>query len=76
MTQIHISNSDHTVTVHHDSGDLSYVIEKAQKLWDETKPDRPTVGPGSVFGFHHERRPTDSSFNYELGKGGPDAPPS
>lgn len=52
MTQVHISRHDHTVTVNHDGADLTYVIEKAQKLWDETKPeDR----PGPAFGFQAER---------------------
>lgn len=52
MTQVHISRHDHTVTVNHDGGDLAYVIEKAQKLWDETKPDE-RAGP--AFGFQAER---------------------
>lgn len=53
MTQVHISRHDHTVTVNHDGGDLAYVIEKAQKLWDDTKPTTSTAGP--AFGFQAER---------------------
>lgn len=49
MSQVHISSQTHTVTVNHDGGDLSYIVEKAQKLWDDTKP--PEAGAGPAFGF-------------------------
>lgn len=49
MTQVHISSTNHTVTVNHDGGDLSYIIDKAQKLWDETKSAEPPAGPGIGF---------------------------
>jgi len=38
MTQVVISGDGHQVTVDHQGADLVYVIEKAQKLWDETRP--------------------------------------
>lgn len=52
MSRVHISRHDHTITVDHDGGDLASVIEKAQKLWDETKP---TDRAGPAFGFQAER---------------------
>lgn len=59
MSQVHISRHDHTVTVNHDGADLSYVIDKAQKLWDDTKPaDR----SGPAFGFQAERRYTGNGY--------------
>lgn len=54
MSQVHISNQAHTVTVNHDGADLAYVIEKAQKLYEDTRPSEPT--PGSAVGFGSERR--------------------
>lgn len=45
MTKVHINGGLHQVEVEHDSNDLSYVIEKAQKLWEETKPDIKVTGP-------------------------------
>lgn len=53
MSRVHISRQDHTVTVDHDGADLAYVVEKAQKLFDETKP-APAV-PGPAFGFQADR---------------------
>jgi hypothetical protein len=53
MSQVHISSQTHTVTVNHDGGDLSYIVEKAQKLWDDTKP--PDAGAGPAYGFSMER---------------------
>lgn len=55
MTQVHISGPNHTVTVNHDGGDLTYVIEKTQKLYDETKPVDRSLGPGYA-GFQQERK--------------------
>lgn len=66
MTQVHISRHDHTVTVQHDGADLSYVVEKAQKLFDETKPADRT---GPAFGFQAERRSSYQGFAWEMGKG-------
>lgn len=34
-------------------GDLSYVIEKAQKLWQDTRPGDKPAGP--AYGFSAER---------------------
>jgi hypothetical protein len=67
MTQVHISRQDHTVTVNHDGGDLAYVIDKAQKLWDETKP-APSA-PGPAFGFQAERSYGRGGFAWDMGKG-------
>ena len=55
MTQVHISGQDHTVTVNHDGADLAYVLEKAQKLWEDTRPASPPA-PGPAYGFATERR--------------------
>lgn len=53
MSQVHISGPTHTVTVSHDGGDLSYIVEKAQKLWDDTRPAANGTGP--AYGFSIER---------------------
>lgn len=45
MSQVHISNHAHTVTVTHDGADLAYVIEKAQKLYEDTRPPERPAGP-------------------------------
>lgn len=55
MTQVSIAGSNHTVTVDHEGADLVYVVEKAQKLWDETKPAE--HGPGPAIGFSSEIHP-------------------
>lgn len=66
MSRAHISRHDHTVTVDHDGADLSYLIEKAQKLWNETKPpDR----PGPAFGFQVERANSHNGFAWNMGRG-------
>jgi hypothetical protein len=68
VTQVHISLNDHTVTVQHDGADLSYVVEKAQKLFNETKPTgRTSAGP--AFGFQAERSSGHRGFAWEMGKG-------
>jgi hypothetical protein len=60
MTRVNINGSNHQVEVHHDGGDLGYVIEKAQKLWDETKPA--PAPPGPAFGYSSQvRLPTNYS---------------
>lgn len=66
MTRVHISRHDHTVTVDHDGGDLTYVVEKAQKLWDDTKPAHQA---GPAFGFQAERANGRGGFAWEMGKG-------
>jgi hypothetical protein len=48
MTRVNINGAGHQVEVQHDGGDLAYVIEKAQKLWDDTKPPDGRVGPGGA----------------------------
>lgn len=67
MSRVHIGSHDHTVTVDHDGGDLAYVIEKAQKLWDETRP--PPGQPGPAFGFQAERTGRRSGFAWDMGSG-------
>lgn len=69
MTQIHISSPNHTVTVNHDGGDLSYIIDKAQKLWDDTRPPDTPAGPG--YGFTSQvaqppYRSSDTRFGGEI----------
>lgn len=63
MSQVHIGGPEHTVTVDHNGGDLAYVIEKAQKLWDDTRPPQRDVL--KALGF----RTLDSSVDHagELG---------
>lgn len=67
MSQVHISGGDHTVTVSHDGGDLGYVIEKAQKLWDDTRPAQRQPGP--AFGLEAERSGRRDGFARDMGKG-------
>lgn len=50
--KVNINGAGHQVEIEVDHTDLGYVIEKAQKLYDETKPDR--AGPGYA-GFQMER---------------------
>lgn len=66
MSQVHISRGDHTVTVSHDGADLTYVVEKAQKLWDETKPP---LQSGPAFGFQAERAHRGDGFAWGMGHG-------
>lgn len=49
MTRVNINGEGHQVEVNHDGADLAYVIEKAQKLWNETKPA--PEPPGPAYGF-------------------------
>lgn len=67
MSQVHISGAEHTVTVTHDGGDLAYVIEKAQKLWDDTRP--PDRGAGPAYGFTPEREQRSNGFAWQMGRG-------
>lgn len=67
VSQVHISSQTHTVTVNHDGGDLSYVVEKAQKLWDDTKP--PEAGTGPAYGFSMEREQRRDGFLRHIGEG-------
>lgn len=50
--KVDINGAGHQVTIECDSQDLSYVIEKTQKLFDETKPTQ--ASPGYA-GFQMER---------------------
>lgn len=59
MTKINISGPNHTVEVQHDGGDLTYVIEKAQKLFDDT---RPTERGLTAYGFSMERQPQSNGW--------------
>lgn len=68
MSQVHISSDIHTVTVNHDGADLSYVIEKAQKLYEDTKPTSPPPGP--AIGFSAERDHRRDGFAWNIGEGG------
>ena len=49
MPRVNINGANHQVEIQHDGSDLAYVVEKAQKLWDET---RPADGePRGAYGF-------------------------
>lgn len=67
VSQVHISNQEHTVTVTHDGTDLAYVIEKAQKLYEDTKPPAAPRGPAAGFSAEREHRP--DGFAWRVGKG-------
>jgi hypothetical protein len=47
VTKVNINGGGHQVEVDHDGNDLSYVLEKAQKLWNETR----TAPRGAGFGL-------------------------
>lgn len=64
MTQVHISSAAHTVTVNHDGDNLDYVIGKAQKLWDDTRP--PEASPGPAYGFTGQ---IDGQYNHDRQQG-------
>ena len=49
MTRVNINGANHQVEVQHDSADLADVIEKAQKLWDDTSAGARDAGP--AFGY-------------------------
>ena len=69
MSRVQISGQGHEVTVDHEGADLTYVVEKAQKLWQDTRgPDKPY----SAYGFSNEREARSDRFNWGLGaQGGP-----
>lgn len=48
VTKVNINGANHQIEIDHDGNDLSYVVEKAKKLWDETKPDSKTH---AAFGY-------------------------
>lgn len=55
MSRIEINAGGRHIIVDHDGGDLAYVIEKTQKLWETTETAaQPSPGPG--FGFQAERK--------------------
>jgi hypothetical protein len=62
MTKVNINGANHQVEVDHDSGDLGYVIEKAQKLWEATKPGDRSLGP--AFGYSTQTRVTTNHSTY------------
>lgn len=49
MTKVNINGANHQVEIDHQGGDLAYVIEKAQNLWEATKPE--DKGSGPAFGY-------------------------
>lgn len=67
MTKVNINGAGHQVEIDHDGGDLSYVVEKAQKLWDETKPPNRMMGP--AYGFSMEREQRREGFAWNMGQG-------
>jgi hypothetical protein len=66
VTRVNINSTGHQVEVDHDGADLSYVVEKAQKLWRETRPDE--KGPGPAYGFSAEREHRRNGYAY-MGEG-------
>lgn len=63
MTTVNINGSGHQVEIEHDGGDLGYVIEKAQKLWNETKPK--DVGTGPAFGYSAQVKLHSNGSTYQ-----------
>lgn len=62
-TRVNINGSSHQVEIQHDGQtDLTYVVEKAQKLWDETKPADPGAGP--AFGFQAQVKLSSNRSDY------------
>lgn len=49
MTRVNINGDNHQVEVDHPNGDLAYVIEKTQQLYEATKPKDKGAGP--AFGY-------------------------
>ena len=48
-SQVSITTEGHSVTVNSDVNDLAYVVEKAQKLWEDTRADPSPAGPAVGF---------------------------
>jgi hypothetical protein len=67
MSKIQISGLEHTVEITHDGGDLVYLIERAQKLWADTKPELSTRPPGPALGFSAS---LDKQWNHDRQQGG------
>jgi hypothetical protein len=44
VTKVSINGGGHYVEVDHEGADLSYVVEKAQKLWNETRQPERSAG--------------------------------
>jgi hypothetical protein len=60
VTRVNINGAGHQVEVDHDGSDLSYVIDKAQKLWNETKPaDRSAAAIGFSAQINNNRPVVD-----------------
>lgn len=69
MSRIHINGQGHEVTVEHDGAELAYVVEKAQKLWQDT---REQDKPYAAYGFTNEREGRTDRYRWGLGaQGGP-----
>lgn len=49
MTKVNINGTNHQVEIDHDGNDLSYVVDKAKALWEQTKPA--DAGKGPAFGY-------------------------
>lgn len=59
MTKVNINGANHQVEIDHDGNDLSYVVEKAQRLWNDTKPaDR----PGPAYGYSTQTTHQQAGF--------------
>lgn len=64
MSRIEINGGGHQVVVDHDGHDLAYVVEKAQKLWQDTKELQPPPGP--AYGFTSQ---VDTQWNHDRQQG-------
>lgn len=65
MTKVNINGANHQVEIEHQGGDLAYVVEKAQKLWDDTKPEDKGTGP--AFGYSAQVKLTTNGSQYGPG---------
>jgi hypothetical protein len=53
VSRVEINAGGRQVIVDHDGTDLAYVVEKAQRLWQDTEVEAPKPGP--AYGFQAER---------------------
>jgi hypothetical protein len=55
VSRVEINAGGRQVIVDHDGTDLAYIVEKAQKLWQDT--EAVPLPPGPAYGFSMERDP-------------------
>jgi hypothetical protein len=67
--KVNINGAGHQVEIDVDHTDLNYVIEKAQKLYEDTRPDK--AGPGYAgFQMEHAAAPGFGKYgaDFRLGE--------